>query len=92
MEEDASNYTPYVPVRERKLEKLSKLGAKIYQTKKTVNDSSDSEKDEKSEDEEDPQALARKENISLLDQHTELKRMAEGKISIPLPIDQNTAL
>lgn len=73
-----STYTPYVPVRERKLEKLSKLGARIYLTKKAVNESSDSEKDEKSDEEEDPQALARKENISLLDQHTELKRIAEG--------------
>lgn len=73
------NYTPYVPVRERKLDKLSKLGARIIQTKKAANDSSDSEKDEDKDEEEDPQALARKENISLLDQHTELKRLAEGK-------------
>ncbi|CAL8110828.1 unnamed protein product [Orchesella dallaii] len=74
------HYTPYVPVRDRKLERLTKLGAKLYNSKKTNNDSSDSEKDEeKSGDEEDPQALARKENISLLDQHTELKRIAEAR-------------
>lgn len=87
MEEDKlsdledSNYTPYIPVRERKLEKYSKLGlgARLYQTKKAVDDSSDSDKDDKSEEDEDPQALARKENISLLDQHTELKRIAEGE-------------
>lgn len=56
---------------------MTKLGAKIYQTKKAV-ESSDSEKDDEKDGDEDPQALARKENISLLDQHTELKRIAEG--------------
>lgn len=33
---------------------------------------------ENDEDDEDMQILGRKSNISLLDQHTELKKMAEG--------------
>jgi len=76
---DDPHYVPYVPVRERKREKLAKLGDRLHKDKASKNkDSSESEKDENSENEEDAQALARKENISLLDQHTELKRIAEG--------------
>ncbi|ODM96972.1 ATP-dependent RNA helicase abstrakt [Orchesella cincta] len=67
---------------EEEVVKLSDLEESRYKpyVPKIHNDSSDSEKDDdKSEDDEDPQALARKENISLLDQHTELKRIAEAK-------------
>ena len=76
-------YIPYVPVRERRKERLAKLGIKLHSTKNhgegKGNESSNSEEEQNSEEEEDPQALARKSNISLLDQHTELKRVAEGK-------------
>jgi ATP-dependent RNA helicase DDX41 len=73
-----SNYVPYVPVRERRREKLKRLDDKLNKDKLTKNvESSDSEKEDNT-DEEDAQAHARRENISLLDQHTELKRMAEG--------------
>jgi ATP-dependent RNA helicase DDX41 len=76
---DDPHYKPYVPVRERKREKLAKLGDRLTREKVRMMDSSESEKDDdNSEDEEDAQALARKENISLMDQHTELKRLAEG--------------
>lgn len=37
---------------------------------------------EDEEEEEDAQELARKQNISLLDQHTELKKIAEGKFEV----------
>lgn len=38
--------------------------------------------DEFDEDETEGQAWGRKSNISLLDQHTELKKLAEGKIKL----------
>lgn len=73
------DYVPYIPVRERKRDKLTKLGVKLNNTKSKgkEQESSDSEEENDSDDE-DPQALARKSNISLLDQHTELKKIAEG--------------
>jgi len=62
---------------------LTKLGVKLKSHKDSEQieagkDSSDSEKEEGNSEEEDAQAIARKANISLLDQHTELKRIAEG--------------
>lgn len=42
--------------------------------------SSENEKDDGEED--DGQVWGRKSNISLLDQHTELKKLAEGKKSV----------
>jgi len=63
---------------------LAKLGSKLQASKKSKHHSSDSSDSEEKEgygsNEDDAQALARKENISLLDQHTELKRIAEGII------------
>ena len=76
---DEGDYKPYVPVRQRRQERLSKLGIKLNTRKGGDKaESSDSGKDD-DDDEEDAQALARKSNISLLDQHTELKRMAEAR-------------
>lgn len=66
------NYVPYVPVKERKKEELLKLG-KLNQIKDEVLKSSSNDKDE------DEENWGRKSNISLLDQHTELKKMAEAK-------------
>jgi ATP-dependent RNA helicase DDX41 len=40
---------------------------------------SSSENEHDNEDDEDGQVWGRKSNISLLDQHTELKKLAEGK-------------
>lgn len=76
------NYIPYVPVKERKKQQLTKLG-KLGQLKDEAavgiigKSSSENEKDDADDD--DGQVWGRKSNISLLDQHTELKKLAEGK-------------
>ncbi|XP_034939844.1 ATP-dependent RNA helicase abstrakt [Chelonus insularis] len=75
------NYVPYVPVKERKKQKLMKLG-RLGQLKEegcgsAGKSSSENERDEADEDE--GQVWGRKSNISLLDQHTELKKLAEAK-------------
>lgn len=82
-EEDSSldtddDYVPYVPVKDRKKQLLTKLG-KLTQLKEDGiigKSSSDNEKDDADND--DGQVWGRKSNISLLDQHTELKKLAEG--------------
>ncbi len=66
---------------------MTKLGIKLHSRRnkeklEKEKESSDSEKDDENSEEEDAQAVARKANISLLDQHTELKRVAEGKPAI----------
>ncbi|XP_043267279.1 ATP-dependent RNA helicase abstrakt [Venturia canescens] len=76
------NYVPYVPVKERKKQQLMKLG-RLGQLKEEGSSgiagksSSENEKDDGEED--DGQVWGRKSNISLLDQHTELKKLAEAK-------------
>ncbi|XP_006563505.1 ATP-dependent RNA helicase abstrakt [Apis mellifera] len=76
------NYIPYVPVKERKKQQLTKLG-KLGQLKDEAavgiigKSSSENEKDDADDD--DGQVWGRKSNISLLDQHTELKKLAEAK-------------
>lgn len=60
---------------------MTALGDKLNRERASKNvESSESEKEENS-DEEDAQAMARRENISLLDQHTELKKLAEGNVA-----------
>ncbi|KAK3913195.1 ATP-dependent RNA helicase abstrakt, partial [Frankliniella fusca] len=71
------NYVPYVPVKERKKQQLLKLG-RLGQLKDEGKAKSSSE-NENENDEEDGQVWGRKSNISLLDQHTELKKLAEAK-------------
>ncbi|XP_012260261.1 ATP-dependent RNA helicase abstrakt [Athalia rosae] len=75
-------YVPYVPIKERKKQQLAKLGrlgqlkdegSGVFGTKS----SSENEKDDGDDD--DGQVWGRKFNISLLDQHTELKKLAEAK-------------
>ncbi|KAF7400479.1 hypothetical protein HZH66_005663 [Vespula vulgaris] len=76
------DYVPYVPVKERKKQQLIKLG-KINQLKEESanggigKSSSENEKDDADDD--NGQVWGRKSNISLLDQHTELKKLAEAK-------------
>ncbi|XP_012522153.1 ATP-dependent RNA helicase abstrakt [Monomorium pharaonis] len=75
------DYEPYVPAKHRKRQLLTKLG-KIGQLKEETNNgigksSSENEKDDADND--DGQVWGRKSNISLLDQHTELKKLAEAK-------------
>jgi len=74
------DYEPYVPVKHRKKQLLMKLG-KLGQLKEEATNgigksSSENEKDDADND--DGQVWGRKSNISLLDQHTELKKLAEG--------------
>lgn len=70
-----------MPVKERKKQQLIKLG-KLGQLKDEAaagiigKSSSENEKDDADDDDE---VWGRKSNISLLDQHTELKKLAEGK-------------
>ena len=83
-ESDEDDYVPYVPVKERRKQQLIKLG-RLSQLKEDSllygagKSSSENEKDEG--EDEDGQVWGRKSNISLLDQHTELKKLAEGRIS-----------
>lgn len=74
------NYTPYVPVKERKKQQLVKLGriAQLREDEKQCLSKSSSENEADQEGEEG-QVWGRKWNISLLDQHNELKKMAEMK-------------
>ncbi|KAI4461384.1 atp-dependent rna helicase dbp3 [Holotrichia oblita] len=73
------NYVPYIPVKERKKQQLIKLG-RIGQLKEEQNKPKSSSENETNEEEEDEeQVWGRKYNISLLDQHTELKKLAEAK-------------
>lgn len=73
------DYEPYVSVKHRKKQLLTKLG-KLGQLKEEATNvgksSSENEKDDADND--DGQVWGRKSNISLLDQHTELKKLAEG--------------
>ncbi|KAF5273788.1 hypothetical protein FQA39_LY00903 [Lamprigera yunnana] len=77
---DDSKYVPYIPVKERKKQKLLKLG-RLGQIKEAEQNKvkSSSENDTNDEDEDEDQVWGRKNNISLLDQHTELKKLAEAK-------------
>ncbi|XP_042912655.2 ATP-dependent RNA helicase abstrakt [Parasteatoda tepidariorum] len=74
---DDSNYEPYILLKERKKEKLVKLGrlGTILQEKEKfkVKSSSEGDSDELDDD------FGRKYNVSLLDQHDELKKNAEAR-------------
>lgn len=72
---DDDDYVPYVPVRERKKNELMRLG-RIAQIAENANKSSS---ENESDQEQSQEVLGRKYNISLLDQHTELKKLAEAK-------------
>ena len=73
---DVDSYTPYVPVRERKKQKLLKMGRIFQLTNEATNMGKSSSENE---DEMTEESWGRKFNISLLDQHTELKKIAESK-------------
>lgn len=77
-ESEDDNYTPYISVKERKKQQLLKLGRLVQLTNEESQigkSSSENEHDSDMNQEE----MGRKYNISLLDQHTELKKMAESK-------------
>lgn len=73
---DDDDYVPYVPVRERKKQQLMQLGKFSHLTTDAAKNSSSENEDE---DEANEEVWGRKFNISLLDQHTELKKIAEAK-------------
>lgn len=73
---DDDSYVPYIPVRERKKQQLMKLGKLSQLAADTAGKSSSENEDE---DEASEEVWGRKFNISLLDQHTELKKIAEAK-------------
>lgn len=72
------DYEPYVPIKTRKKQKLLKLG-RIVQLTAEANIVGKSSSENEQDDEGVEEAWGRKFNISLLDQHTELKKLAEAK-------------
>jgi len=79
-EED--NYVPYVSVRERKKQSLAKMGRLTQLKDEGKKTKSSSECEMEGDEEDEGQVWGRKSNISLLDQHNELKKMAEGVLKI----------
>lgn len=72
---DEEHYVPYVPIKLRKRQKLMKLG-RVVQIPAEAASGQSSENESQDIQEE---LWGRKYNISLLDQHTELKKIAEAK-------------
>lgn len=77
-EEDVDNYVPYVPVKERKKQQLMKLG-RITQLTTEANTENKSSSDNDVEDEGSQEDWGRRYDVSLLDQHDELKRLASAR-------------
>ncbi|CAG9770534.1 unnamed protein product [Ceutorhynchus assimilis] len=76
-ESEDDNYVPYVPVKERRKQQLLKIG-RLGQLKDADQNKQSSENELGDEEEED-EIWGRKNNIPLLDQHNELRKMAEAK-------------
>lgn len=78
---DNEDYVPYVPVKERKKQHMIKLGRIVQLVSETAQpkSSSENENEDDSQGAHDVETWGRKYNISLLDQHTELKKIAEAK-------------
>lgn len=77
--ESEDDYVPYVPVKERKQQQLLKLG-RLGQLKEAEQSKpKSSSENETNEDDEEDEIWGRKNNIPLLDQHTELRKLAEAK-------------
>lgn len=77
--DDDDNYVPYVPVKDRKKQQLMKLGRLTQLKEEHGQKGKSSSENELDDEDEEGQVWGRKSNISLLDQHTELKKMAEAK-------------
>ncbi|XP_053683237.1 ATP-dependent RNA helicase abstrakt [Sabethes cyaneus] len=77
-QEDDDKFEPYIPVKQRKKQHLLKLGRIVQLTAEASNVGKSSSENEH-DDEGAEEAWGRKFNISLLDQHTELKKIAEAK-------------
>lgn len=78
IESEDDSYTPYVPVKERKKQKLMKLG-RIVQIANEANNLGKSSSENEHDSDVNQEDLGRKFNIPLLDQHAELKKIAESK-------------
>lgn len=80
-EDEDDKYVPYVPVKQRKKQQLVKMGRIVQLTAEAAQpkSSSENENEDESQNATDPELWGRKYNISLLDQHTELKKIAEAK-------------
>lgn len=76
---DDSNYVPYVPVKQRKKQQLVKLGRLTQIVVSESKQAKSSSENEGNGEEDEEELWGRKYNISLLDQHTELKKLAEAK-------------
>ena len=70
-EENDEKYVPYIPIKERKKQKLL--------TSEAASNVGMSSSENEHEDESQEEVWGRKFNISLLDQHNELKKIAEAK-------------
>ncbi|CAH4033140.1 ATP-dependent RNA helicase abstrakt [Pieris brassicae] len=77
-ENDVDNYEPYVPVKERMKQKLLKMG-RLGQVANEVAAETKSSSDNDPDDEGSQEEWGRRYNVSLLDQHSELKRLAEAR-------------
>ncbi|XP_041983879.1 ATP-dependent RNA helicase abstrakt [Aricia agestis] len=77
-EEDVDSYEPYVPVKERKKQKLLKLG-RLGQLAAEAATENKSSSDNDPDDDASQEEWGRKHNVPLLDQHSELKRLAEAR-------------
>lgn len=69
------DYVPYVPLKERRKQQLHTLGRLNFAQQEEEESKSDSDKEEEIDDDQ----YGRKSNISLLDQHNELKKKAEAR-------------
>ncbi|CAG9790556.1 unnamed protein product [Diatraea saccharalis] len=76
--EEVDNYEPYIPVKERKKQKLLKLG-RLGQLAAEASTEPKSSSDNDPDDETSQEEWGRRYNVSLLDQHSELKRLAEAR-------------
>uniref|UniRef100_T1GC48 RNA helicase n=1 Tax=Megaselia scalaris TaxID=36166 RepID=T1GC48_MEGSC len=76
-DQDDDKYVPYISVKERKKNHLLKIGK--IQMLPSENEKTQIKPVSEDESEEEANTWGRKYNISLLDQHTELKKIAESK-------------
>lgn len=73
--EEEDDYVPYVPVKKRRKEKLQKLGRLNAALLEDERRKSGTDRDDDEYDDD----FGRKSNVSLLDQHNELKKKAEAR-------------
>lgn len=87
LSDEDDNYVPYVPVKQRQKKKIEEIGKKskliaayISDDSSNAFDASDNEKNKNKESKNvDEVEHNRKVNLSLLDQHSELKKIADAK-------------